>query len=68
MEQQIKVEDALTNAIKQLDKSLLRKAKVKTFLFSKFRSSVLVCDLTYSNQRHAKLTTLLLSKGGHVPM
>lgn len=31
MEQQIKVEEALTDAIKQLDKGLLRKAKVKSF-------------------------------------
>ena len=31
MEQQLKVENALTDAIKQLDKGLLRKAKVIYF-------------------------------------
>lgn len=30
----MKVEDALTDAIKQLDKGLLRKAKVKSFVLS----------------------------------
>lgn len=35
MEQQIKVENALSSAIRQLDKDLLRKAKViSSFIFS----------------------------------
>lgn len=43
MEQQIKVEAALTDAIKQLDKGLLRKAKV-IVLVLKFRVHVCLCN------------------------
>ena len=34
MEQQIKIEEALTDAIKKLDKGLLRQVKVKSFELS----------------------------------